>query len=69
VAPGSYIHKCIHLYILIHILKYLPDAIFCAQSLSKVLPIAKLIVAAIVALTNTVKKPGKMPKKSLNTIN
>jgi hypothetical protein len=35
----------------------LPDAIFCAQSLNKVLPIAKLIVAAIVALTNTVKKP------------
>ena len=41
----------------------LPDAIFCAQSLSKVRPIRKLIEAAIVALTSTVRKPGIRPKR------
>ena len=41
----------------------LPFAIFCAHPLRSVLPIMKLMHAAVVALSKTVKKPGIRPNK------
>ena len=41
----------------------LPFAIFCAHPLRSVLPIMKLMHAAVVALIKTVKKPGSRPNK------
>ena len=41
----------------------IPFAIFCAQVLKKFLPMKKLMQAAVVALSSTVRKPGTRPKR------